>query len=33
MLAGIIPNLKECGVHVADNLTEIGSTVAKVINK
>jgi succinyl-CoA synthetase alpha subunit len=28
-----ISNLKECGVHVADNLTEIGSTVAKVINK
>ena len=28
-----ISKLKECGVHVADNLTEIGSTVAKVINK
>ena len=28
-----IAKLKECGVHVADNLTEIGSTVAKVINK
>ena len=27
-----ISKLKECGVHVADNLTEIGSTVAKVIN-
>jgi succinyl-CoA synthetase alpha subunit len=28
-----ISKLKECGIHVADNLTEIGSTVAKVINK
>ena len=28
-----ISKLKECGVHVADNLTEIGSTVSKVINK
>ena len=28
-----ISKLKECGVYVADNLTEIGSTVAKVINK
>ena len=28
-----ISKLKECGVHVADSLTEIGSTVAKVINK
>jgi succinyl-CoA synthetase alpha subunit len=28
-----ISKLKECGVHVADNLTEIGSTVAKVISK
>ena len=28
-----ISKLKKCGVHVADNLTEIGSTVAKVINK
>ena len=28
-----ISKLKECGVHVADNLTEIGSTVAKVFNK
>ena len=28
-----ISKLKECGVHVADNLTEIGSTVAKVVNK
>ncbi len=28
-----ISKLKECGVHVADNLTEIGSTVAKVLNK
>ena len=28
-----ISKLKECGVHIADNLTEIGSTVAKVINK
>ena len=28
-----ISKLKECGVHVADNLTEIGLTVAKVINK
>ena len=28
-----IYKLKECGIHVADNLTEIGSTVAKVINK
>ena len=28
-----ISKLKECGVHVAENLTEIGSTVAKVINK
>ena len=28
-----ISKLKECGVHVVDNLTEIGSTVAKVINK
>ena len=28
-----IAKLKECGVHVADNLTEIGSTVSKVINK
>ena len=28
-----ISKLKECGVHVADNLTEIGSTVANVINK
>ena len=28
-----ISKLKECGVHVADNLTGIGSTVAKVINK
>ena len=25
--------LKECGVHIADNLVEIGSTVAKVLNK
>ena len=28
-----ISKLKECGVYVADNLTEIGATVAKVINK
>ena len=28
-----ISKLKEYGIHVADNLTEIGSTVAKVINK
>ena len=28
-----ISKLKECGIHVADNLTEIGSTVAKVIKK
>ena len=28
-----ISKLKECGIHVADNLTEIGSTVSKVINK
>ncbi len=28
-----ISKLKECGVYVADNLTEIGSTVAKAINK
>ena len=28
-----ISKLKECGVYVAENLTEIGSTVAKVINK
>jgi len=28
-----ISKLKECGIHVADNLTEIGATVAKVINK
>ena len=28
-----ISKLKECGVYVADNLTEIGLTVAKVINK
>ena len=28
-----ISKLKECGIHVADNLTEIGSTVAKVLNK
>jgi succinyl-CoA synthetase alpha subunit len=28
-----ISKLKECGVHVADNLVEIGATVAKVINK
>ena len=28
-----ISKLKDCGVHVADNLTEIGSTVAKVISK
>ena len=28
-----ISKLKECGIHVADNLTEIGSTVANVINK
>ena len=28
-----ISKLKECGGHVADNLTEIGSTVAKVFNK
>ena len=28
-----ISKLKECGIHVADNLTKIGSTVAKVINK
>ena len=28
-----ISKLKECGIHVADNLTEIGLTVAKVINK
>ena len=28
-----ISKLKECGIHVAENLTEIGSTVAKVINK
>ena len=28
-----ISKLKECGVHVADNLTEIGSTISKVINK
>ena len=28
-----ITKLKECGVHVADNLVEIGSTVSKVLNK
>ena len=28
-----ISKLKECGVHVADNLVEIGSTVSKVLNK
>ena len=28
-----IAKLKECGVHVADNLVEIGSTVATVLNK
>jgi succinyl-CoA synthetase alpha subunit len=28
-----ITKLKECGVHVADNLVEIGSTVATVLNK
>ena len=28
-----ISKLKECGVYLAENLTEIGSTVAKVINK
>ena len=27
-----IAKLKECGVHVADNLVEIGSTVAKVLS-
>ena len=27
-----ITKLKECGVHVADNLVEIGSTVATVLN-
>ena len=28
-----ISKLKECGIHVADNLTEIGLNVAKVLNK
>jgi succinyl-CoA synthetase alpha subunit len=28
-----ITKLRECGVHVADNLVEIGSTVATVLNK
>ena len=28
-----ITKLKECGVHVANNLVEIGSTVSKVLNK
>ena len=28
-----ITKLKECGVHVANNLVEIGSTVATVLNK
>ena len=28
-----ITKLKECGVHVADNLVEIGSAVSKVLNK
>jgi succinyl-CoA synthetase alpha subunit len=27
-----ISKLKECGVHIADNLLEIGSKTAEVIN-
>ena len=28
-----IKKLKECGVHVADNLVEIGSKVTEVLSK